>query len=691
MKKLISIALALIMILSSFAAITVSADDGASQESTQYANNVELTAADLAPADGSTAKTFTLAENTRYYLADDMDISKLLIADITLKFSAGSCLDGQGYGFYNVGEDGNRLSADDNGNGIDGWFRMNVDNGGTIQDINFGDEDRVFGTWGYFLADTGNKAATNKVQWHNVHFNIENNANTRDWAYGLGNIRVSHEFLDCTMTYNDPRDGRTRPKSWMGNAEADGYTVSFTNCVLNGSMARSTSTMSGFINTISKAVQVTFTNCTNNMEISLSNSTGIIGGFVNEVNNANATVAFDGCVNNMKITGITPSSCISGFIGNVSNAKTVTFEDCTNYADLSTSSGTIWHWVAGFCRVNNSAEGVTFTNCVNYGDIDGDAKNMNAAGIAVIRGGNADFENCKNYGDINGQIRSAGIAVRANAEANCSSTITNCENYGAIHSKHSYAQTEGKGGAGGIVMTWTDGSTAGTLTVDNCLNLGAVTSVEGGLNGGIVGNVEVNNTIAVTVKNSYSFGETSNTWVGNGTLTESTNNMALADYETLADAVAAINAENFSNEFIVDGDAIAIAPTLRAVQETTPDGDAQSVRFIGVINSESFTHVGFKVITTRGDNAPVNRGYRYCQNVYTSVIGGGNTYTAENLGGKYIFAYAFDGVPTDGTLASFEIVPFAIDADGNEYLGASYTVQYQNGNCVRFALTEVAA
>lgn len=110
----------------------------------------------------------------------------------------------------------------------------------------------------------------------------------------------------------------------------------------------------------------------------------------------------------------------------------------------------------------------------------------------------------------------------------------------------------------------------------------------------------------------------------------------------------------------------------------TPENqEAYSIRFIGVVNSLEYNEVGFEISTTA--NAGITGGR--CEKLYTSVVGDGDDYTASELGGNYIFAYAIKDIPTSVGTVTFTVKPYVVK-DSVTYYGTAYTVTYNAGSYV---------
>lgn len=110
-----------------------------------------------------------------------------------------------------------------------------------------------------------------------------------------------------------------------------------------------------------------------------------------------------------------------------------------------------------------------------------------------------------------------------------------------------------------------------------------------------------------------------------------------------------------------------------------------AVRFVGIVDSLEYEEVGFE-ITAVEQNFDFTTSCRYVYNSLLGIIDGeAKTYTAEELGGKYIYAVAIQDIPQDGTV-TFKIRAF-VKQGGTTYYGKEYTETYTNGKYVEEAKT----
>ena len=94
----------------------------------------------------------------------------------------------------------------------------------------------------------------------------------------------------------------------------------------------------------------------------------------------------------------------------------------------------------------------------------------------------------------------------------------------------------------------------------------------------------------------------------------------------------------------------ALKDTRLYMQYTEVSEGKQSVRFISTLDSLEGTEAGFKITAVYKDaqgNIKNDKSWEKKVNVvYNSIIAEGDTYTAYDLGGRYLFAVSVNGVPT---------------------------------------------
>ena len=120
----------------------------------------------------------------------------------------------------------------------------------------------------------------------------------------------------------------------------------------------------------------------------------------------------------------------------------------------------------------------------------------------------------------------------------------------------------------------------------------------------------------------------------------------------------------------------------RGIQMTTGKNDQYyGVRFVGVIQDLIGSEVGFKITASFGDNR--NENYDTpCEKVYLSIQGSDETgvreYTAQQLGGKYVYALSLNDIPTSAGKITFTVTAYKV-IDSETFVGSSYEVVVNAG------------
>ncbi|MBQ8850535.1 MAG: hypothetical protein IJ011_09410 [Clostridia bacterium] len=351
-----------------------------------------------------------------------------------------------------------------------------------------------------------------------------------------------------------------------------------------------------------------------------------------------APLSADSSIKNSNVYGALTHNAKTGncytaaFVGNITLPEggnaTLTIENCANYATLTGGNCT-----AAFVGSQEGGVDVVLNNCINYGTIVSEGDSVSGI-IAATKAGNATIDNCVNLGTVTGASNVAGILGLGNADGTIN--ITNSINAanitaGADKAVSHYANT---------VTSVTNSSALATATLT-----GTETAFE-----------------------------------GNGTLADLT-------------AVAAKMRELKMGYYVVDGDKVVVdskVPQIVGAQTTAVADGKFDVRFISVLKNDDlsqYSKVGFTVAATASNGQTLNES-KDSTIVFTSlnasVDGAMKTYKNYELGGDYITAIAWTGVPaSDGETnhtVSFTVTPYAVSLDGaTTYSGISYTFTYVNG------------
>lgn len=132
---------------------------------------------------------------------------------------------------------------------------------------------------------------------------------------------------------------------------------------------------------------------------------------------------------------------------------------------------------------------------------------------------------------------------------------------------------------------------------------------------------------------------------------------------------------------------------LRGIQSLAePTGETTAVRLIGIVNTLDLEAVGFEILAIYRDaDGTVHEASDFVavstDTVYNSVLadGGNVTMTAEELGGKYVYAVAINNVPVgENVQVDFFVMPYSVaagleDIEDNRNYGQDQTISFVNG------------
>ena len=317
------------------------------------------------------------------------------------------------------------------------------------------------------------------------------------------------------------------------------------------------------------------TGCTNSGVISGENCGGIAGSFAGSSSGGSITIT--NCTNSGNIIPVTTQSGSGGIVG--SNAGrdggSITFTNCTNSGNITqTNAGGI----SGFITGGGTGSSATFTNCTNSGDISGNNSVGGISGYYVaLNAGSATYTNCTNSGLIS-TLNGGGIVGQGAGYLGGTCTITKCFNTGNITGQYSggiagpnfaydtsqpcrisncYSNGAISGNkAGGIVganVGFSDNALyTASVDISNCYSLGTIATATGGICGGW-NSTAYTNKATIGITNCYSYGvitsggagivapsltstqinlTQTNTYIANGTWSDSTANANLTGYPT---------------------------------------------------------------------------------------------------------------------------------------------------------------
>ena len=224
-----------------------------------------------------------------------------------------------------------------------------------------------------------------------------------------------------------------------------------------------------------------------------------------------------------EITGLNATAGLFAQTGSASS-----FHDLTIRGTVSgkSSAGAIVGYASGTAP--------TFENCFNYADITSTGSNV--GGLVGYTYQNAVIKNCANFGAVTGSGSVGGII---GGLVSSGSTITGCYNTAAVTATGSKA--------GGII-----GGTGYGLTVENCYNTGKISgTASGGIAGEVKGEVSYwSGTVKIFTSNCYSVGEAGS--AAFGTVDAETSEISKCYY--LDTLTTDANAEALSDSDLKDAD-----------------------------------------------------------------------------------------------------------------------------------------
>ncbi len=213
-------------------------------------------------------------------------------------------------------------------------------------------------------------------------------------------------------------------------------------------------------------------------------------------------------ISNLTVSGIIEPNGGSSFAGIVASASNTTINTCNSFVAIYPKSGSR-NQAGGMVGVGNGT--MVIENCNNFGQINGLNDIGGILGIFQNSSGSPIVKNCMNYGDITGTSYVGGIA----GNLNVAMAIDNCTNVGLITTTNSSKV----GGIAGSIQSSTitncinscdsvygGSNIAGVIgycngsTIQNCYNSSIVEATGTGIVGGIVGlgeNSTINNSLNI--------------------------------------------------------------------------------------------------------------------------------------------------------------------------------------------------
>ena len=135
------------------------------------------------------------------------------------------------------------------------------------------------------------------------------------------------------------------------------------------------------------------------------------------------------------------------------------------------------------------------------------------------------------------------------------------------------------------------------------------------------------------------------------------------------------------------------SPAYRGCQTSAVSGGKFSTRFVATVDSLEYKEVGFEITVTdyngqSGELKVYDTNTVFSSIVGSDTVGGTVTYTAQDLGGTYIYALSVNNIYTNYPV-TFRVTPYHIATDGTERIpSTSYLVTVSNGNVVSQTVAE---
>lgn len=234
--------------------------------------------------------------------------------------------------------------------------------------------------------------------------------------------------------------------------------------------------------------------------------------------------------------------------------------------------------------------------------------------------------------------------------------------------------------AGGLI-----GAVSGAnLKLSNAVYLGNVTSAVGQV-GDLIGQVGTDADVAVTdcVYATAAYGLTAQNVTETRVLVKAEE---LADEDTFCATYADYDWAMVKDEIMMP---VTVAEMLNYnvyVQESeTPDTEngVTSLRILSTLDSLKWSEIGFAVTVFFADGRAVTQEYT-TDTVYTSITAAGESVTAAELEGAYIYGLVIDNISLDRVF-KIEVTPTKTTLNGTKVAMRSSTLYYQEGDALASA------
>lgn len=426
----------------------------------------------------------------------------------------------------------------------------------------------------------------------------------------IGNIQSVTEGTISNSVNSGAITGSTSASGFVGNQAAGTVQISDSS---NSGTINGTTNSGGFIGLL-------FGGSSNiSSSVNSGNITGgaNVGGFIGQ---SNSTATISSSINSMTITGTTS---VGGFIGN-QTAGPVNISTSANFGAVNGS------FTGGFIGKNDSGN-ITIDVCRNMAAITAAGSGSHSGGAIgklLATTGTIAITDFLNAGNItSASSAGGGIGIAEASNANLTINITRLVNLGNIT-----GQWRGCAATGYVSNA--------KLNINNCISTGTVKKTNGSVSYAFTDVNGTNCTATVTGSGNYAInGNTS----GKTGFTEA---LGKSVAEILAILNNSANGYKFGPYTVNDaGDGIVLStPEFKGYQlgKVNEETNEFKIRFLATIydvelvDPNEYGCLGFE-ITINGE-----LGYKSTQYVYNSITaktdGTSKTYTASELGGKYIYA-----------------------------------------------------
>ncbi len=454
-------------------------------------------------------------------------------------------------------------------------------------------------------------------------------------------------------------------------------TVDLEGCV-NNATVNAKNAVGGFVGWLSFRL-LNANNCMNYGTVTADQErAGGLIGYVQSGSTGSANdVRISGCSNHGNING---KKELGGLIGKIDSAnKTVAgvfkLDACKQYGVINATEQRAGGLV-GYATMNS--DDLTVTSCANYGEVKAQANGGCAGGVVseVYTTGTFTVNGFLNMGNL-----TSGTSASAGSRAATVVALSETKNDAT---RTTLIDIDNVLNLGVITGRWQPGSMVGytdavKLTIDNCINVGHTKRWNGSAADSMAtydqDTTTTSFTTAASGSNNYYVEAPSGAAYSNtlgATKTAFANVLDVINRnDTLVKAFGKFKWSDANKSAIVQA-----TPALKGVQFGKMSEGVYSARLVATIqNTEYYENIGFE-ITVSDKTSKIH----YSANVYETIYGNDNglvTYTAQKLGGKYVYGLVINNIPIDQEV-TLAVKTYAKDADG-EYYGDAQTLIFKDG------------